>query len=142
MLPLVISYPAPLYCLMPDHVHLLLLGQGEGCDQLNAIKYIRRHWNQSLKPMGFQLQAEAYDHILNETERNPSAFEDTCLYIANNPQRANLAKDWRRWTALGSIVAGYPDLDPRDLETFWPTFWKIHNRETAPPPHRCDSTSS
>jgi putative transposase len=125
------AFACPLYCLMPDHLHLLWLGVGEECDQLNAAKFFRRHFNTLLTPMGVRLQIQAYDHVLVESDRNPDAFADTCLYIANNPQRAGLVDDWRDWECLGSVVAGYPDLDPRDLSAFWPAFWTIHNRETA-----------
>jgi len=124
------AFACPIYCLMPDHLHLLWLGLGASCDQLRAAKFFRRNFNALLAPKGFRLQTQAYDHVLDESERNPDAFVDTCLYIANNPQRAGLVNDWRDWECLGSVVAGYPDLDPRNLSEFWPAFWQIHNRET------------
>ena len=42
---------------------------------------------------------------------------------------ANLLYGKRRWPFLGSVVAGYPDLDPRDRECFPREFWKLHHRE-------------
>ncbi|BCU78029.1 hypothetical protein [Luteolibacter sp. LG18] len=124
------SLSCAMYCLMPDHAHFLWLGHGDGCDQRTAAKFFRRHWNELLASRGSELQRQAYDHVLDESERNPDAFEDTCLYIARNPQRGGLVADWREWEALGSVVAGYPDLDPR-VEGFWGRFWTIHNRETS-----------
>src|SRR5690606_10669291 len=125
------SLSCPIYCLMPDHAHFLWMGWGEACDQLKAVRFFRRQWLRVLRESGVELQKQGYDHVLDESEKNPDAFEDTCLYIANNPQRAGLVGDWREWEFLGSVIAGYPDLDPRDLESFWPTFWKIHNRKTG-----------
>jgi hypothetical protein len=43
----------PLYCGMPDHLHLLWLGLAEGSDQRNAMKYFRRIAS-SLRKQGFQ----------------------------------------------------------------------------------------
>lgn len=115
---------------MPDHAHFLWLGLDGECNQLNAAKFFRRHWNGLLEKRGVRLQLQSYDHVLDETERRPEAFEDTCLYIANNPQRGGLVSNWRDWEFSGSVVAGFPDLDPRDLTAFWSKFWKIHNLET------------
>lgn len=33
-----------------------------------------------LKSRGFELQKQAHDHVLNQQERNPHAFEDTVHY--------------------------------------------------------------
>lgn len=118
----------PIYCLMPDHAHFLWLGLGQRCDQLNAARFFRKHWNRLLEQRQVSLQPQGYEHVLNESERNPSAFEDTCLYIAHNPQRAELVEDWREWKHLGAVVAGFPQLDPRSLPAFWAEFWKVHHR--------------
>jgi len=120
----------PLYCLMPDHAHFLWMGLEEDCDQLNAAKFFRQRWNALLKGRDIRLQEQAYDHVLDEGERNPDAFEDICLYIAHNPQRDGLVGSWQDWEFLGSVVAGFPDLDPRKITAFWPIFWNIHNLET------------
>ena len=56
----------PIYCLMPDHLHLLWTGVAETSDQLLAMKSFRKDMNGSLGRIGFQLQLQAYDHVLNE----------------------------------------------------------------------------
>ena len=117
----------PGYCLMPDHAHFLWMGLGEGSDQLRAARFFRKHWNASLAERGVRLQPQAYDHVLRENERRPDAFEDTVIYIFRNPERAGLVADRADWPYHGSIVPGYPDLPQGG--SFWPTFWKIHNRE-------------
>lgn len=80
----------PIYCLMPDHMHLLWMGLADYAHQLNAMKHFRTHVNASLKSNGFELQKQAYDHVLKEEERIESAFMAVCEYIARNPERANL----------------------------------------------------
>jgi putative transposase len=119
---------APAYCLMPDHAHILWLGVAPVSDQLAAAAFFRRYWNRELRPRGFELQKQGYDHVLNEHERNPTAFEDTVLYVLGNPQRAGWVKDWRDWQFLGAVAAGYPDTDPR-ADGWMERFWLIHHAE-------------
>ncbi len=35
----------PVYCLMPDHLHLVWLGLSQESDQLNAMKFLRKYLN-------------------------------------------------------------------------------------------------
>ncbi len=123
----------PAYCLMPDHGHFLFMGLSDSTDQRVAVKFSRRHWGELLRKTGHELQKQAYDHVLSESERNPEAFEDALIYIFNNPARAGLAGDWREWEYLGAIAAGYPDLDPRGggFTAFRERFWKVHHKERA-----------
>src|SRR5688500_3683464 len=65
----------PAYCLMPDHAPFLWMGIHSGSDQLKACQFFRGHWNRLLRGKGFELQKQAYDHVLNEHEKNPEAFE-------------------------------------------------------------------
>jgi len=119
------------YCLMPDHAHFLFMGISPETDQLSAVEFFRRAWNRRLRAVGVELQKQAFDHVLNEHERNPTAFEDVTLYIMGNPQRAGLVRDWKEWAYLGAVAAGYPDLDPRGLPGWWGRFWTIYNKETT-----------
>jgi REP element-mobilizing transposase RayT len=118
----------PVYCLMPDHAHVLLMGVAADSDQRVAMKFFRRHWNGALRAKGVALQKQGFDHVLDESERNPDAFEDTCSYVLHNPERALLVSDWRDWSWLGSLVPGYPDLNPRD-GNWRERFWTIHSQE-------------
>ncbi len=65
----------PIFCLMPDHFHLLWMGLFAGSDQLLAMKHFRKSVNESLKRIGFELQDQAYDHVLRDEERQEHAFE-------------------------------------------------------------------
>lgn len=113
----------PCYTLMPDHCHLVWMGTSERSDQRNATAFLRKH----LAPMlgHAMLQDRPFDHVLREEQRMRGAFQRTCNYILENPERAELCGDWREWPYLGAVVCGYPVLDPRDAE-FWDEFWKLY----------------
>lgn len=115
----------PIYCLMPDHIHLIWMGTGENSDQLTAMAFLRTHLEKDLQPAKFQPQA--HDHVLRENERRQGAFASIVNYIAENPTRAGLAESARAWPYTGCMVPGYPALDPRE-EKFWDVFWKIHSK--------------
>lgn len=76
----------PIFCLMPDHMHLMMLGLSDSSDQLNAIKYFRTQLCPVLSKLETQLQEPAYDRVLQEHERQPEAFEAIVEYIAHSPQ--------------------------------------------------------
>jgi len=119
----------PAYVLMPDHWHLVWLGLSSDSDQLKATKFLREHLAPVLHPL--RLQAQAHDHVLCDEERKRGAFQSACHYVFENPARAELASAWTAWPYAGAIVAGYPQLDPRESD-YWERFWRIHMKLTAP----------
>jgi REP element-mobilizing transposase RayT len=138
----------PTYCLMPDHLHLMLLGLAVASDQLNAIKFLRLHLNRLLaceplqkfaalsraQPQGkWRLQSQAHDHVLREEERKQGAFASVCFYILANPVRAGLMEKESAWEFCGAVVPGYPDFHPL-AEDYWELFWKIYYKEREPIP--------
>ena len=52
----------PVYCLMPDHVHLVWMGLRRDTDQLNGMSFLRTYLEPALAPAKFQTQAQ--DHVL------------------------------------------------------------------------------
>ena len=84
------------YCLMPDHLHVLLSPgvSGQSIDRwLHDFKSFTT--NRFLK-MGGSVplwQRSAYDHICRKNE----TAEGVLTYIANNPIRRGLVVDWRKW---------------------------------------------
>ncbi|HVX62946.1 MAG TPA: hypothetical protein VHC19_20160 [Pirellulales bacterium] len=123
------GFACPIYCCMPDHIHLLWCGIAEGCDQRNAATYFRRQLNVPLARLGFELQNQPYDHVLRDEERQESAFQAVAEYIARNPERAGLvaADRYRDYKYTGCLVPGYPDLSPWQ-EGYWELFWKLYTR--------------
>ncbi|TVR48643.1 MAG: hypothetical protein EA425_13940 [Puniceicoccaceae bacterium] len=120
----------PAYCLMPDHAHFVWCGITPVADQRRAMAWFRRQWNALLWP-GFLLQRQAFDHVLRERERAPSAFATLCDYVLSNPVRAGLVEVWKEWPFLGAVFPGVYPLDPRDA-LFWDRFWREYNRRVAP----------
>lgn len=119
------------YCLMPDHGHFLLCGTHPASDQQLGVRAFRKAWNRLLSP-DHQLQAQAYDHVLREAERERGAFQTVAQYILNNPVRAKLTANWCSWSYSGSLVPGYPELDPRDGD-YWEHFWRVWNHLVTSP---------
>src|SRR6056297_500759 len=98
---------SPCLCLMPDHLHLLLMGLDEQeSDQRLAIHFLRRHLKPFLHP--FEFQRPAYDHVLRKEEKRRQAFEETAGYIIENPVRAGLGEHAREWPYSTAIIPGYP----------------------------------
>jgi len=110
----------PIFCLMPDHIHMVWMGIVEGSDQLNAMKHFRTRCDKSLERIGYSLQDQAFDHVLKNEERRDAEFRNLCEYIARNPERAGLIKndDFAKYPYSGCLVPGYPELRP-----FEPDFW-------------------
>jgi len=116
---------APAYVLMPDHIHLLWVGLAEESDQCLAMEFLRKHLRLALGSASWQQRA--YDHVLQENERERSAFVSAAHYVLENPVRAGLVATFGDYPSLGCCVAGYPDLDVRQND-YWELFWRIYNR--------------
>jgi REP element-mobilizing transposase RayT len=116
----------PIFCLMPDHLHMIWLGLCKGADQLHAMKHFRKSINESLRRIGHELQDQSYDHVLKEEERREVAFRETCNYVARNPERAGLVEvdGYASYKFSGCIVPGYPELRPFELG-FWDRFDRV-----------------
>jgi REP element-mobilizing transposase RayT len=113
----------PIYCLMPDHVHLLWAGLAEDSDQQLAASLFRRH-------AGIAFQKQGFDHVLHDRERDRDQVAQFGYYIAENPVRAGLVAAAPDWSFSGSMAAGYPDFDWRDAR-FVEKLWKIYTLECA-----------
>lgn len=118
----------PIFCLMPDHIHLMWMGIREYSNQKLAMRHLRTRCNQSLRRIGFELQDQPHDHVLRENERQESAFIAACEYIARNPERAGLVgiDEYDRYPYTGCLLPGYPELKP-----FAPDYWTRFNRAFA-----------
>ena len=117
---------SPIFCLMPDHIHMVWMGLDQGSDQLNAMKHFRTRCNDSLKRVNFQIQDQAYDHVFQNQERLDVEFQNTCEYIARNPERAGLVEidAYASYSFSGCLVPGYPELRPFEPD-YWSQFDKI-----------------
>ena len=115
---------SPVYCLMPDHLHLMWMGLRTECDQLNAMRFLRTVLEPALGP-GRKWQHQAHDHVLREDERRRIAFARICDYVLTNPVRAKLVTVAEQWPFQGCLVPGYPALQPQERD-YWLLFWKLY----------------
>jgi REP element-mobilizing transposase RayT len=119
----------PIYCLMPDHLHLVWMGLRRDSDQLNGMAFLRTYLEPEMAPAKFQPQAQ--DEVLREEQRKRNAFAKVCFYIAANPVRAGLTGKPEEWPFVGCVVPGYPKLNPLAAEE-WQKFWKIYGKLRQP----------
>jgi putative transposase len=122
------GFATPIYCCMPDHIHLLCVGIAETCDQRRAVRYFRKNLNPVLDKLGVRFQRQPYDHVLREEDRDRNAFEVVAEYVARNPERSELVPvdAYRQYKFTGCLVPGYPDLSPWQ-DHYWDTFWKVYS---------------
>ena len=119
----------PIYCLMPDHLHLVWMGLRLDSDQINGMAFLRTYLEPELSPAKFQPQAQ--DEVLREDQRKRNAFTKVCFYIAANPVRAELVGENEIWPFTGCVIPGYPKLNPL-AEDYWSKFWKIFAKLRQP----------
>jgi len=114
----------PVYCLMPDHAHVVWMGIAENSDQRDALKFFRTQTTPFLG--SFTWQRQPFDHVLREHEREQGAFMKVCRYVLENPVRKEPVARPQDYAFSGAVVPGYPTLDPR-AGNFWELFWKTYN---------------
>ena len=117
----------PIYCLMPDHAHVLLLGWSNECKQRTLIRFLRRHSNDVLETLRPPCvwQKQPHDNVLREEDRTRDAFPKVVHYIGENPVRADLSETSDDWPYLDVMVPGYPELNLHS-DCFWESFWRIY----------------
>lgn len=122
------GFTCPIYCCMPDHIHMLWLGVLESCDQRLAVKHLRKHMNDALGKLKFKLQRQPYEHVLKDDERERGAFEAVADYIARNPERKQLVPidGYASYQYTGCLVPGYPELKPFQPD-YWDRFWRTYS---------------
>lgn len=120
------GFACPIFCLMPDHLHMIWMGLFDWSDQRLAMKHFAKSCNDSIRRIGFELQDQAYDHVLKDEERQETEFHNVCEYIARNPERAQLTRidGYAEYGFSGCIVPGYPQLRPFEAD-FWDEFARV-----------------
>jgi REP element-mobilizing transposase RayT len=103
-----------IYCFMPDHLHLVLLGGSDvllgGSDRSSVLRGIEDfkqatgYWLKS-QPPRIRWQKGFYDRIIRARE-----LGIIVRYVLDNPVRRRLVREWRDYPFIGSIGM--------DLETF------------------------
>ena len=94
------DFAVPAYCLMPDHVHLLLEGVSDDADLRESV----RVWKQVVgfvwkRQTNVQLwQTGFHDHVLREGDDTRAVVR----YLLNNPVRAGLVQNAADYRWSGS----------------------------------------
>lgn len=89
------------YCIMPNHVHVLIMPRLQEDGKIYSISHIVYTWkkytaaeiNKLLGKKGSLWQKESYDSLI----RDENGFGDVLEYIVNNPVKAKLVDDWQHW---------------------------------------------
>lgn len=91
------TYTLVCYCIMPNHVHLVVSLHEQGPVMMRALQSIKAHTarkaNQLLGRTGQFWHRESYDHVV----RNPTEMANIIAYTLENPVRAGLAATWSEW---------------------------------------------
>lgn len=104
------DYDLATYCILPNHVHLVFgIGKHEMFGPVGQIanlsnkelskimqslkRYTATRANEILRRSGEFWQDESYDHVI----RNEAELEKIVKYVAYNPVKAGLVKNWRDW---------------------------------------------
>ncbi|MDO7845181.1 transposase [Hymenobacter sp. M29] len=88
------AYTLVCYCLMPNHVHLVVSLPDEAPPLLKTLQHLKGYTaqqaNQLLGRTGQFWQRETYDHLI----RSPEEMTRIIAYVVNNPVKAGLAANW------------------------------------------------
>lgn len=100
--------PVYAYCIMPDHVHLII-GPTPDCDVVTFVGQYknlaqRDIWQYGIK--GRVWQKSFWDHFIRSDEH----LEKAVVYVLNNPVRQGLVERWRDYPFCGSLVFNHEDL--------------------------------
>ncbi|HNX00547.1 MAG TPA: transposase [Candidatus Cloacimonadota bacterium] len=89
------------YCIMPNHVHVLIIPISDSDVPVSTLARINYSWkrytanqiNKILNRKGGLWQTESYDHLIRSDSELITIFK----YIINNPVKAGLVQEWKDW---------------------------------------------
>ncbi|MFC7669529.1 transposase [Hymenobacter humi] len=90
------GYDLRCYCLMPNHVHVVVRVLEEAPPLVKTLQRLKSYTatqaNKLLGRTGAFWQAESYDHVVRKEE-----LERVLAYVVENPVKAGLVEDWEQW---------------------------------------------
>jgi putative transposase len=98
----------PMFTLMPDHAHFLIMGSSEASDGMAAMEYLKWFTGSAFKSKKMQVrwQEESWDHIVRGIE----GWASFARYIALNPVRKGLCAHPEEWPFSGSVGYTFEDV--------------------------------
>ena len=90
------------YCLMPNHVHLVL-GPSSSCDIVTFVGQFKNLAQRQVWKLGVTgriWQESFWDRILREEE----SLDEIVRYVLHNPVRKGLVERWQDYHFSGSLV--------------------------------------
>ncbi len=114
------SFRVHAFCFMPDHLHLILVGESESSEVSPVIRALKGAATEVVRASSISSlwQKRYYDHVL----RGGKSLDESAWYVFLNPVRAGLVKRAGEWPYSGSFVFARKVL-ARPPETFHPP-WK------------------
>ena len=94
--------PVYAYCLMPDHVHLVV-----GATERSNLTGFVQSWKSACTAIWRDLGGESsfwQRSFYDRAQRHHDDLRATCRYVLANPVRAGLVKEWREYPLSGSLV--------------------------------------
>jgi REP element-mobilizing transposase RayT len=91
------AYTLVCYCLMPNHVHLVVSLPDDAPPLIKTLQRLKGYTalqaNKLLDRTGQFWQRETYDHVV----RSPAEMPRIIAYVVNNPVKAGLVENWEEW---------------------------------------------
>jgi putative transposase len=98
----------PAYCFMPDHQHLIIMGNRSDSDIWKAIVNYKQKtgfW-MSVNRSKTKWQKDFYDHVI----KNHEDIAVQIRYILDNPVRKGLVQSWEEYPFKGAIGCKLEDV--------------------------------
>jgi len=98
----------PVYCFMPDHLHIILTGAEPQADLWKTIVSFKQktgYWLSRNMPTA-RWQKDFYDHII----RTEKTVTTQVRYILDNPVRKGIVTSWQDYPYKGSIGCSLDDV--------------------------------
>ncbi|MGA9364867.1 MAG: transposase [Bacteroidota bacterium] len=91
------EYDLLAYCIMPNHVHLVMALERNGISLYKVLQSLKRFTareaNKILSRAGAFWQHESYDHVV----RDGKELVRVIAYVLSNPEKAGLVGQWKSW---------------------------------------------
>ena len=108
----------PIYCLMPDHLHLVWMGLHWIPTRFNGMTFLRTYLEPELCRRSFNHRP--HDEVCGKNKESVNAFAKICFYIAGESCAGRIIGE-KTFGHSPAAFSGYPRLNPAD-EDFWRNF--------------------